>query len=284
MAMSAKAEWCATSLAGACSPSISAARSSTTSSRIRAPGCIGRSTVAAALSWQAWTAATSSRSTRNCKPGQRKKTSPTPTPRRCSRKRSAAPLDIEIIAAVSLDRRHTLVAEKFQRGRIFLGGDAAHLFTPTGGLGYNTAVEDAVNLGWKLAAVLSGWGGPALLDTYETERQAIAERNTTYARRFADSMGLFVAPPELEDEGPAGEAARKLSRRPFQSSRPVRVQHSGHHVRRPLRRLADHRAGRAAPPPDAPNTYHADRVPGRTRAASRGSATADRSTTRSASS
>ena len=48
--------------------------------------------------------------------------------------------------------------------------------------------------------MLSGWGGAALLDTYETERQAIAERNTTYARRFADSMGLFVPPPELEDE------------------------------------------------------------------------------------
>src|SRR6185503_13666801 len=104
-----------------------------------------------------------------------------------------------------------LVAEKFQRGRIFLGGDAAHLFTPAGGLGYNTAVEDAVNLGWKLSAVLRGWGGPALLDTYETERQAIARRNTAYARGFADSLGLFVPPPELEDEGPAGEAARKAT-------------------------------------------------------------------------
>jgi 2-polyprenyl-6-methoxyphenol hydroxylase-like FAD-dependent oxidoreductase len=58
-------------------------------------------------------------------------------------------------------------------------GDAAHLFTPTGGLGYNTAVEDAVNLGWKLAAVLKGWGGPALLKSYEIERQALARRNTT---------------------------------------------------------------------------------------------------------
>ena len=45
--------------------------------------------------------------------------------------------------------RHSLVAEHFQKGRVFLGGDAVHLFTPTGGLGYNTAVEDAVNLAWK---------------------------------------------------------------------------------------------------------------------------------------
>ena len=123
----------------------------------------------------------------------------------------AAPLDVEIIARSSWTAGYTLVAEKFQRGRIFLGGDAVHLFTPAGGLGYNTAVEDAVNLGWKLAAVLKGWGGPALLDTYEAERQAIARRNTTYARGFADSLGLFVPPPELEDEGPAGEAARKAT-------------------------------------------------------------------------
>ena len=161
----------------------------------------------------------------------------------------AAPLDIEIIARSAWNAGYTLVAEKFQRGRIFLGGDAVHLFTPTGGLGYNTAVEDAVNLGWKLSAVLSGWGGPALLDTYETERQAIAKRNTTYARRFADSMGLFVAPPELEDEGPAGEAARKLT---------------GDH----FNRLADHRAGWGSAAARRSQHLSADRVPGRTRAAS----------------
>ena len=108
-----------------------------------------------------------------------------------------APLDVEIIARSSWTAGYTLVAEKFQRGRIFLGGDAVHLFTPAGGLGYNTAVEDAVNLGWKLNAMLKGWGGPALLETYETERQAIARRNTAYARGFADSLGLFVPPPEL---------------------------------------------------------------------------------------
>ncbi|CAN0387500.1 unnamed protein product, partial [Phaeothamnion confervicola] len=69
------------------------------------------------------------------------------------------PLDIEIIARSTWNAGYTLVAEKFGRGRILIGGDAAHLFTPTGGLGYNTAVEDAVNLGWKLAACIKGWGG-----------------------------------------------------------------------------------------------------------------------------
>ena len=121
------------------------------------------------------------------------------------------PLDIEIISRATWNAGYTLVADKFGRGRVFLGGDAAHLFTPTGGLGYNTAIEDAVNLGWKLAAALKGWGGPALLDSYQTERQALAKRNTGYARGFADSVGLFVPAPEIEDDSPAGAAARKVA-------------------------------------------------------------------------
>ena len=100
------------------------------------------------------------------------------------------------------------MADHFQRGRVFLGGDAVHLFTPTGGLGYNTAVEDAVNLGWKLAAVLQGQAGPALLDTYEWERRPLAVRNTGYARMFADSLGLFTPVPELEEDSPRGATAR----------------------------------------------------------------------------
>ncbi len=174
----------------------------------------------------------------------------------------AAPLDIEIIARSAWNAGYTLVAEKFQRGRIFLGGDAAHLFTPAGGLGYNTAVEDAVNLGWKLSAVLKGWGGPALLDTYETERQAIARRNTAYARGFADSLGLFVPPPELEEEGPAGEAARKLT-----------GDHFNHHARFEFNIPGITFGGRydgspivvpdgTVPPPDAPNTYQPAACPG----------------------
>jgi 2-polyprenyl-6-methoxyphenol hydroxylase-like FAD-dependent oxidoreductase len=122
-----------------------------------------------------------------------------------------ARLDVDVIARSAWNAGYTLVAEKFRRGRILLGGDAAHLFTPTGGLGYNTAVEDAVNLGWKLAGTIKGWAGPALLESYETERQAIATRNTAYARAFADSVGRFVPPRELEDDSPAGEAARKIA-------------------------------------------------------------------------
>jgi len=101
-----------------------------------------------------------------------------------------------------------LVAGRFRDGRILLGGDAVHIFTPTGGMGYNTAVEDAVNAGWKLAAVIKGEAGEALLESYEAERRPVALRNTEFAIRFADSVGLYRPSPAIEDEGEAGDAAR----------------------------------------------------------------------------
>jgi len=119
------------------------------------------------------------------------------------------PIAAEILSQRSWTAGHALVAECLGRGRVFLGGDAAHLFTPTGGLGYNTAVEDAVNLGWKLAAVTTGRASPRLLDSYDAERRPLAVRNTGYARQFADSLGRFAAVAEIEDDGPAGDAARR---------------------------------------------------------------------------
>jgi len=120
-----------------------------------------------------------------------------------------AEIHAEILGRASWTAGHALVAERFQRGRIFLGGDAAHLFTPAGGLGYNTAIEDAVNLGWKLAAAIKGVAGPRLLDSYELERQPAAVRNTGYARGFADSLGSFSPKDGIEDDGPLGEQLRR---------------------------------------------------------------------------
>ncbi|MET0545829.1 MAG: FAD-dependent monooxygenase [Caulobacterales bacterium] len=74
-----------------------------------------------------------------------------------------------------------VLADRYREGRIFLAGDAAHRHPPTTGLGLNTAVQDAHNLTWKLAAVLKGQAGPALLDTYESERQPIGEQNVNWA-------------------------------------------------------------------------------------------------------
>lgn len=120
-------------------------------------------------------------------------------------------LRVEVIARAAWTAGHSLVAESFSRKRIFIAGDAAHLFTPMGGLGYNTGVEDAVNLGWKLAAVLKGWAAPALLESYEAERRPLALRNTAYAKGFADSLGNYVPPPQIEDDTPAGAEARRCA-------------------------------------------------------------------------
>ncbi|WP_027555431.1 FAD-dependent oxidoreductase [Bradyrhizobium sp. Cp5.3] len=122
-----------------------------------------------------------------------------------------APIECEVLSFLTWTAGHALVANGMQRGRVFLGGDAAHLFTPTGGLGYNTAIEDAVNLGWKLASVVKGVSPAALLDSYEVERRPVALRNTDYARRFADSLGLFAPATEIEDATEAGREARRTA-------------------------------------------------------------------------
>jgi 2-polyprenyl-6-methoxyphenol hydroxylase-like FAD-dependent oxidoreductase len=122
---------------------------------------------------------------------------------------AGAPIDLEILSRGTWTAGFALVAERFQRGRVFIAGDAAHLFTPAGGLGYNTAVEDAVNLGWKLASVIRGQASAGLLDTYEAERQPIASRNTRFAKAFADSIGNFRPVREIEDDTAEGERARR---------------------------------------------------------------------------
>ncbi len=117
--------------------------------------------------------------------------------------------DFELINAGPWHAGFTLVADRFSNGRAFLAGDAAHLFTPTGGMGYNPSVDDAVNLGWKLAAVVKGWAPEALLDTYEAERKPIAHRNTKFARAMADSIGSIKVPAHVDAEGPDAEQARQ---------------------------------------------------------------------------
>jgi 2,4-dichlorophenol 6-monooxygenase len=74
-----------------------------------------------------------------------------------------------------------VVADRYRVGRVFLAGDAAHRHPPTTGLGLNTAIQDAHNLAWKLAAVLAGRAAPTLLDSYEPERQPIGVRNVDWA-------------------------------------------------------------------------------------------------------
>jgi 2-polyprenyl-6-methoxyphenol hydroxylase-like FAD-dependent oxidoreductase len=117
-------------------------------------------------------------------------------------------IPLEILAFNPWTAGVALVAEKFGAGRVWLAGDAVHLFTPTGGFGMNTGVDDAANLAWKLAAMVQGWGGQHLLESYETERRPIAIRNTNAARAFARNVGDVPVPPEMEDDNLRGAAAR----------------------------------------------------------------------------
>src|SRR5499427_5156418 len=96
------------------------------------------------------------------------------------------PVDYECLY-VGKWRQRLMVADRYRAGRVFLAGDSAHLVIPTGGLGMNTGVGDAIDLSWKLAAMLQGWGGPALLDSYEIERRQVGDRNVG-ASRYA-SLG-----------------------------------------------------------------------------------------------
>lgn len=173
-----------------------------------------------------------------------------------------APIDCEVLSFLTWTAGHALVANGMQRGRVFLGGDAAHLFTPTGGLGYNTAIEDAVNLGWKLASVVKGVSPATLLESYEIERRPVALRNTDYARRFADSLGLFAAAPEIEDATDAGNEARRAAGRYLEQHARAEfdipgITFGGRYDGSPII-VSDG----SQPPPDAANVYIPSACPG----------------------
>jgi 2-polyprenyl-6-methoxyphenol hydroxylase-like FAD-dependent oxidoreductase len=120
-----------------------------------------------------------------------------------------APVDYQMLY-VGQWKQNLLLADNYGSGRVFLAGDAAHLVIPTGGLGMNTGVGDAVDLGWKLAATLEGWGGPNLLRSYEIERRQVGDRNVG-ASRYA-SLGRrkwrSQYRPDIRDNTPAGQATR----------------------------------------------------------------------------
>lgn len=81
---------------------------------------------------------------------------------------------------------HFLLATSYRKDRIFIAGDACHQWMPTGGYGMNSGIADAANLGWKLAAAVNGWGGEALLNSYEEERRPVAEMSLQTSRRHLD--------------------------------------------------------------------------------------------------
>ncbi|WP_431227753.1 FAD-dependent monooxygenase [Burkholderia contaminans] len=118
------------------------------------------------------------------------------------------PVEVEVLAHAPWQGGVALVAERYADRRVFLCGDAVHLFSPTGGFGMNTGIDDAANLAWKLAGAVQGWGGAALLASYEAERRPIALRNTAAARRLTQRVVEIRAPAEVEETGAQGDAAR----------------------------------------------------------------------------
>src|SRR5215471_17766325 len=111
--------------------------------------------------------------------------------------------DYEILSVMRWVRRE-LVADSYGTSRVFIAGDAAHLMSPTGGFGMNTGIQDAVDLGWKLAAMVGGWAGSDLLRSYEIERRPVAVRNVTEA---SSNLGRMLStrqrlpPPEIFQAG-----------------------------------------------------------------------------------
>jgi 2-polyprenyl-6-methoxyphenol hydroxylase-like FAD-dependent oxidoreductase len=125
------------------------------------------------------------------------------------KKSLAMPIAFEMLS-VNEWTQHLLCAERYGQGRVFIAGDAAHLVIPTGGLGMNTGVRDAVDLSWKLAAILAGWGGPQLLDSYEAERRPIGLRNVqAFRAAMTGRLGWRAAyHPNIRDNTPDGAATR----------------------------------------------------------------------------
>lgn len=103
-----------------------------------------------------------------------------------------------------------LVADRLRAGRVFLAGDAAHIWVPYAGYGMNAGIADAADLAWLLAAGIAGWGGTGMLDAYEAERLPITEQVSHFAMDHAAKMirNRGAVPEAIEDPGPEGAAAR----------------------------------------------------------------------------
>jgi 2-polyprenyl-6-methoxyphenol hydroxylase-like FAD-dependent oxidoreductase len=125
------------------------------------------------------------------------------------RNRAGFDFDFKLLN-VSDWKLHLLVGDRFRDGRVFLAGDAVHLVIPTGGLGMNSGVGDAIDLSWKLAGTVAGWGGPGLLDSYQQERRKVALRNRDASGWAAAGMGIWrkLCRPQVMDDTADGAALR----------------------------------------------------------------------------
>ncbi|MCD0502576.1 FAD-dependent monooxygenase [Bordetella petrii] len=112
------------------------------------------------------------------------------------------------ILSVTPWRRSEMLADRYDNGRVLLVGDSAHTMSPTGGMGMNTGIQEVLDLGWKLQGMLEGWGGPALLRSYDIERRPVAQRNTRFSTQNFKAWQDTPDPRAVCDETPEGERTR----------------------------------------------------------------------------
>ncbi len=131
---------------------------------------------------------------------------------------AGVPIDATILSTDPWTGRMQLV-DRARNGRVFLAGDAAHLNPPFGGHGLNTGLGDAVDLGWKLAAVLDGWGGCGLLHSYESERRPIQTQVIAAAEANMRVLATDLVADDIDADGPVGEGARRRAHANIQATK-----------------------------------------------------------------
>ena len=125
-------------------------------------------------------------------------------------RRSTGLRDLKIdVLGQDLWLAHRLIADRYSKGRVFLAGDACHLHPPFGGFGMNMGIGDGVDLGWKLAANVAGWGGDTLLASYELERRRVHQTTIDEAVQNFSATGSQLVQPGLEQPGLVGDATRR---------------------------------------------------------------------------
>jgi 2-polyprenyl-6-methoxyphenol hydroxylase-like FAD-dependent oxidoreductase len=169
--------------------------------------------------------------------------------------------DYDILTVMPWVRRE-LVAPRYGVGRAFVAGDAAHMLSPTGAFGMNTGIQDAVDLSWKLAATLQGWGGAHLLASYDAERRPIGHRNV---REAAANFRRMTSPrpgPLLLAASPEGDEFRQHLGAEFTAIMRHEWFTLGIHLGYRYAASPICCPDGSVPPPDEPNRYVPSTVPG----------------------
>ncbi|OWT54835.1 FAD-dependent monooxygenase [Candidimonas nitroreducens] len=166
------------------------------------------------------------------------------------------------VLSVTPWRRSEMLADSYGVGRVLLVGDSAHTMSPTGGMGMNTGIQEVLDLGWKLKGMLDGWGGPALLRSYEVERRPIAQRNTSFSTQNFQAWQDTPDSRSVCDESPDGERTRAVLGKRLRDSTRVEWESMGLQIGHRYRESPICVADGTAPVPDDFRVYVPNARPG----------------------